>query len=323
MKPILMTFLLILPASFVSARTESADRTGDQQLVARAKSTINPSVSVCVESGDVYIKGWDRNEVLVTGTGDQKVEVVRPLGSATDLPANELEVRRAGNNSVGKSATCLRNGNVTLSVPFASNVSVKTLDGDVDADHIAEIHAVSSSGSLSVRGISKSSTLKTASGDITIENSGGRVEVATLSGQVTAQSLTSRDVLDTLSVTATSGDVMLSEIAQPAVTVRVISGDVTIEGQLARSGRYDLNTTNGDITLVLPRDSSFGVNARVFKGGEIVTDFPLRYTGATPVASHPIVGGLISGTYGSGNARLTLGSLNGTIRIRKKDQGHD
>jgi hypothetical protein len=319
MKPILLTFLLILPGSFLSAHTVSTDRTGDQQLVARAKSTVNPSVSVCVESGDVYIKGWDRNEVLVTGTGDQKVELVRPLGSAPDLPANELEVRRAGNNSVGKSAACLRNGNVTLSVPFASNVSLKTVDGDVDADHVAEIHAVSASGSLSVRGISKSSTLKTASGDITVENSGGRVEVATLSGQVTAQSLTSRDVSDTLSVTATSGDVMLSEIAQPAVTVRVISGDVTIEGPLARNGRYDLNTQNGDITLVLPRDSSFGVNARVFKGGEIVTDFPLRYTGATPVASHPIAGGLISGTFGSGNAKLTLGSFNGTIRIRKKD----
>jgi hypothetical protein len=319
MNLILLTFLLILPGTVLSVGTVNTDRTGDQQLVARAKSTANPSVSVCVKSGDVYIKGWERNEVLVTGTGDQKVELDRPLGSAADQPANSLSVRRTGNNSAGRSETCLGTGNVTLSVPFASSVSVETVDGDVDADHIAEIHAVSASGSLSVRGISKSSTLKTASGDITIENSGGRMQVATLSGQVTAQSLTSRDVSDTLSVTATSGDVMLSEVAQPVVTVRVISGDVTIEGPLARNGRYDLNTQNGDITLVLPRDSSFGVNARVFKGGEVITDFPLRYSGAAPVASHPIVGGLISGTYGSGDARLTLGSLNGTIRIRKKD----
>ena len=64
------------------------------------------------------------------------------------------------------------------------------------------------------------------------------------------------------------------------------------------------------------RMSTIG-EAKVFEGGDIVTDFPLKYS-ANHQASNILKGGSIQGSFGDGDASLNLRSNNGTIRLRKK-----
>lgn len=90
-----------------------------------------------------------------------------------------------------------------------------------------------------------------------------------------------------------------------------------MRGPLARAGRYDVRTTSGDITLMMPGTVSFQLVAKVSEGGEIVTDFPLKYTGGVSSIGLLSAGRMV-GTYGKGDATLNLTSFNGTLRLRKQ-----
>ncbi|HEX8096428.1 MAG TPA: DUF4097 family beta strand repeat-containing protein, partial [Pyrinomonadaceae bacterium] len=80
---------------------------------------------------------------------------------------------------------------------------------------------------------------------------------------------------------------------------------------------YNFKTTSGDITFNLPENSSFKLDAQVFQGGEINTSFPLQQSGGRPAESGNTAGRLV-GTYGSGDATISLASFSGTLRLRKK-----
>jgi hypothetical protein len=78
-----------------------------------------------------------------------------------------------------------------------------------------------------------------------------------------------------------------------------------------------MQTTSGDVTMILPSDSSFNVNAVVSKGGEIISDFNIK------TKTVDLKGGRrpnlhLIGTYGTGDATLNLIAVNGTIYLRKK-----
>ncbi|MBV9959888.1 MAG: hypothetical protein JO360_15790, partial [Acidobacteria bacterium] len=103
--------------------------------------------------------------------------------------------------------------------------------------------------------------------------------------------------------------------------VNSISGEISLTGTLARGGFYDMKTMSGDITLNMPASVNFQVTAKVSQGGEVDTDFPLKYTGETPdeSAAAIISSGKITGTYGTGTAPSTINlvSFSGTLRLRK------
>jgi hypothetical protein len=78
-----------------------------------------------------------------------------------------------------------------------------------------------------------------------------------------------------------------------------------------------MRTTSGDVTLTMPADASFLLIAKVSEGGEIVTDFPLKYTGGASSVGLISAGRMI-GTYGKGDSTINLVSFSGTLRLRKQ-----
>ncbi len=70
-------------------------------------------------------------------------------------------------------------------------------------------------------------------------------------------------------------------------------------------------TVNGGITIGLPANVSADVRANTVNG-EIVTDFPLTVTGRLGPRR-------VNGTIGGGGRRLELSTVNGTIRLQKKN----
>ena len=92
------------------------------------------------------------------------------------------------------------------------------------------------------------------------------------------RSLTAGDDFDAGTV---SGDVMLEAIGHVQVHAKSVSGSVNMNGPLAHGGRYDFKTMSGDVTLSLPADSSFKINAKVAHGGDIISDFAITPTADT------------------------------------------
>src|SRR5437764_201304 len=103
--------------------------------------------------------------------------------------------------------------------------------------------------------------------------------------------------------------------AGKAIEIKGVNGDVRA---IARSGdgegtaggdAVDFSTVNGGITLTLPANLSTEVRASTVNG-DIETDFPLMVTGRFGPRR-------LNGTIGSGERRLALQTVNGSIRLRK------
>jgi hypothetical protein len=114
-----------------------------------------------------------------------------------------------------------------------------------------------------------------------------------------------------------SGDILLDRIGPARVEAHTISGELRLMGPLVRGGTYDFTTTNGDVTIFAPADASFNLNAKVSEGGEIITDFQLKYKGPTSALSM-LQSGRLQGSHGSGEASINLVSFSGTLRLRKQ-----
>jgi hypothetical protein len=107
----------------------------------------------------------------------------------------------------------------------------------------------------------------------------------------------------------TNGDILLTKIDAKSVEVSTVNGDLRYDGALAAGGRYQFMTHNGDITLVLPENSSATLSVRTYNG-DFRSDF-----GKVPEDWRQ--GRRNTLTMGTGSAEVELETFGGTIRLRK------
>lgn len=80
-------------------------------------------------------------------------------------------------------------------------------------------------------------------------------------------------------------------------------------GAVAKDSRSHFQVTGGDITLVLPPQSAFALEANTGRGNTVVVDFPL--VGTREEGQRLIV----SGTIGNPDAAITIRQTSGAIRV--------
>ncbi len=183
--------------------------------------------------------------------------------------------------------------NLTLevSVPrgFAGQVEAQTMSGDIEvADHdFAGLAISTSSGSVRAGVVSATElSMHTASGDLSARGAKApRIELSSTSGRISFEAITG-DV----AARSSSGDVMLAFAAPPR--------------------RVEAGTTSGSVTLRLPSDAGFVLDARS-SSGDIACRFPITLTGASG-ARH-----VMKGTVGSGAGSIIAHTSSGDIRIER------
>jgi hypothetical protein len=286
-----------------------------------AATTPNVSVSLMTTSGRISVRGWDRSEVRAQTTEpDSKIKMKKTGGTDPAGPAVRLDIvviDKSEDPDEEEEETCSGEADVTIDVPRGATVYLKTEVGDVEIDGVAEAHVETSDGRVEARRISKAIEATSVGGDMALENTTGRARLTSINGVIEARDLRPVDGSDFLKIKTASGDILLDRIGAPRVDAQTISGELRLMGPLARGGAYAFTTTNGDVTMMLPADSSFQLNARISEGGEIITEFPLKYKGsATPVSL--LQSGRLLGTYGSGDATISLVSFSGTLRLKKQ-----
>jgi DUF4097 and DUF4098 domain-containing protein YvlB len=79
---------------------------------------------------------------------------------------------------------------------------------------------------------------------------------------------------------------------------------------LMSGGSYSFHTTSGDITVILPADSSFELEANTFSGS-ISCSFSIEVKVKKGTRK-------LAGTAGKGDASLRISSTSGDIDIEKK-----
>jgi len=327
----IITIALFL--SFTGVKTHAAeDDAPAEQTIAAAESV---AVSVCLESGDITVRGWERREVHARTSSGGQLELRRTDGANTSAPATSVEVLITEAPEIKpRPGQCNYSGDLELDVPRGSIVQLKGRNGDLVVSGVAQLRAETLSGSIELRDISRAVEVTTANGDISLKHAKGRAHLRSISGQIDVSDAEPVEAADDLWAKTTSGDITLTQVRHAHVEAGTTAGSIDLTGPLAHGGFYDLKTTQGDVTMTIPADSSFFLNARVYYGGDIVTDFPIRLVsgpnkeGHEPDKNKPdkpkgnaLSGGNLTGIYGRNekpDATLNLASFSGSVQLRKK-----
>ena len=300
---------------------EEADKSQEAETVSEAAVAATPDVNVTVAStaGRITVRGTDKKEVHAKATTDGTKIKLRAVGGAENAPnspASRVELQVSNRDESGDES-CLGEFDVELEVPRGATVYLKTQEGDITVQDVTEAHLETNDGRIEAMRVSKVFDAASLSGNVTLEDASGRAHLTSLNGVIEVRGVRPLDGSDFLKVRTVSGDILLNEIGPARVEVNTISGELRLNGPLARGGTYDFATTTGDVTISMPADSSFKLNARVSEHGEIDTEFPLQYRGSASPTSPP-QSGRIFGTHGSGDATISFVSFNGTLRLRKQ-----
>jgi DUF4097 and DUF4098 domain-containing protein YvlB len=241
--------LLIACALPVAAHADGGSV--DRKVAADA----NGEVVISNVSGTIDVRGWDRNEVQVSGhlgrsverldvessNGRTVIKVVLPRGNARDGDA-VIEVQVPKNSSIEVSAVSAD----VSSRGVLGTQRLKSVSGEVTADisgNESEVRSVS--GDVTVRGVGKPSSVRVSSvsGSLDVTNFGGKLDVVTVSGDARVH----------------GGEV--SEIRG-----RTTSGSLEIHGKLTRDGRVDVEAVSGDLTLRLSATGGLSGEIESFSG---------------------------------------------------------
>lgn len=129
--------------------------------------------------------------------------------------------------------------------------------------------------------------IETINGDVTIRAVTGQVKASTVNGGL--------DVADLVA----------------DVSLETVNGNITATfDSLGADQRVDADAVNGKIVLRLPADASARVTAETVNGSIDADDFGLK-------PEKGFVGRDLSGQIGSGDARIVLDTVNGSIRLEK------
>lgn len=283
-------------------RVTTRGRAADTQ--SRIDTTVafdrNGTVTVTGGDGDIIINGAASNQARIRAESEDD-------NLRLDVSANRLQLevssRRGGDTRI------------ELTVPVGARVIVHGRSGDVTVRGTrgpVEVHA--QSGDVSVEDVNGRLDVNTLSGDVTVSGVTGDVEIASTGGDVKLGNIRGNIEAGTV-----SGDISMRDIAARTVRAKTTSGDVTYDGTIDASGRYDLATHSGDVHLRIPRDASAQLTVSTWNG-EIDSDFPITLQpGEHGIGSSNAKHFTFS--IGGGSARISAETFSGDIAVSSSGRG--
>jgi len=262
-------------------------------------------------SGSIVVKSWDKAEVQIEA---RKVADVGSLEKAKENWAKvTIEVTKSGNIVQIDTKVPERSRNLHVSVhyeltiPDKAALKLKNISGSVDATGIGgTFEGNITSGSVTLAKIGGSVDCRTVSGRIDVQDGMGEIDLKTVSGNISAVR-----IKGSVGAETTSGRIELSDISEAKnVRVKVLSGGISYDGQLAAGGRFSFETLSGSIRVTLPANAGFELDAETFSG-HVDSAFPITMQGTISPKE-------LRGVVNNGGATLRLKTFSGSIDIRKK-----
>lgn len=278
-KVITVCLVLLAGTASVYARQsrdvrQASDEKEPQKIERTVAADPGVTVSVCVTSGNILVRGWDKDEVKATSNAAE-IELRRKdllqMGRASKLDVFLVD----GGESQRIRDKCQAYSDLELSVPRTASVRVQTRDGNISIIDVSMAFAGTQNGDISVAKISHAVEVGSVGGSISVKDSTGRTSITSIGGAIEAINVRPAAAADLFEAISVTGDLLLDRISHAVLNARTVTGNVRMAGPLAQQGRYEFKTLSGDVILTLPVNASFNLNAKLAQDGEIVTDFPL------------------------------------------------
>lgn len=204
-------------------------------------------------AGKVTVRGWDRNEVALSGS------LADGLRLQQDKSANRVrwEVIYPRNGNSGGATLELR-------VPRSVEVQLGTVSADIDVAEVdlRRLQANAVSGDVAASGRSGETNLASVSGSIRSQVQTPRLELRAVSGSIQAGG-GAGDV----SVGTVSGNITLDAAKVQRLAAEAVSGSLKVGAAgLAPGGKVTLETVSGSISLSLPAQVSARLAVKTFSG---------------------------------------------------------
>jgi hypothetical protein len=256
--------------------------------------TVDPQaiITLCVASGTLKVRGWDKNEIHVRSLDAAQIEF-RRIDKTKDSskPSARVDVMVWDKTAAANPRLdCQALASVEMDVPAGATVQVQTGDGDITIEGVAGAYAGSQNGDIEIVRATKLVEAGSVGGSIFLKDSSGRVSLNSAGGIVEVMNVRATTEDDTFEVGTVSGDIQLNRVSNPRVIAKTVNGTLTMTGPLAKSGWYGFTNMAGDVVLAMPHDASFQLNAKVSDKHDIVSDFTLKYLSDTapPSPAKPV-----------------------------------
>ncbi len=241
----------------------------------------------------------------------RQIEKTPPI----EQTGNMIRVGRFADESLS------RNISITydVTVPAQASVTAKNGSGGIDIGDVAgPVDAVTGSGRITMGRVAGRVAASTGSGGIAVSGAGsliaktgsGSIRATAVAGDATASSgsggvqidLTGKGNVD---VSSSSGSVAVTGV-NGAARVSTSSSSLVIEGR--PSGPWNVRSSSGRVTLRLPPDAAFDLDARV-SSGKIETAHPITMKGTVDKR-------WLQGQVRGGGPLVTVRTSSGGIRLQ-------
>ena len=292
-------FILAFISLILVAAMASADKQVDETLPADSDAR----VSVEIISGSIQVTGWNRDEVQVTGSIGEDVDSLDISGSGRSISI-DLDVP----DSWGRRRRDI-DARLEISVPTSARLTVETVSANIDVQEVdGTIELATVSGDIDLAGRPSRAEVETVSGGIRVEGDQTAISAESVSGDIVL-----RGAAETVEAASVSGNIEVSAQQIERASFESVSGDLEFSGGLNPKARLHAEAHSGNVTLLLPADTSATWEVETFSGN-VTNEFgpnPERTSEHGP-------GKWLKFTTGSGEARITVDSFSGNVRFRKR-----
>ena len=273
----------------------------------------------------------DRSPIAISATGTQTLEETIPA----DAPAvtvrvemfnGPIEVRAGAPGRVSAVVTTRGSGSsnadaeadrakiqVTLDAnpdgsvllravygPNPSSPNNRAASAVVEVPPAATLDLRTSNGAVTTVGVSGAVDARTSNGAVTLADLGAGATVRTSNGAV---EIAGAGILD---VETSNGRVAIEGTAA-TLRASTSNGDLSFKGTFS-DGAQQLRTSNNPITVRLPADASFALDASTSNANVTLDGFSITTSGAAS-------GATLQGTVGTGGPSVTLRTSNAAIVV--------
>jgi len=263
------------------------------------KRKLDADGSLYVEniSGSVEVRGWDKDEVEVSGVLGDGAE-----GLTVDAKGYHIVVRveyPEDGDEVGESHLKIR-------MPRTAELNASTVTADLDVDEMrGSVEAQVVSGDIEVGGAPSECDIELVSGNVDIDAVCPDLSIEVVDGDVNI-----RGAMEELRIESVSGDVLIEPSRVKRLQVESVAGDVRFEGDLGEDASCRVTVHSGEVVLLLPGDVDAHFAVRTFSG-DIVNAFgePAEKT------NELVPGKALTFRAGTGAARVRIETFSGNVRL--------
>jgi hypothetical protein len=215
--------------------------------VAQAGAEIEKSIQVPAnghvfiknDRGDVIIKGWDKNKILVKGElADNSQELIfKNKGEKTFIKIKKRDGSHRGYTHSGGS------NDLEVFIPKNAQLHFKGIDTDFSVEGVsAKITGNSINGELFIKNVHTEIYVSTISGDINVSDSSGSVHVESIRGDVNV-----KGEFEDANLQSVAGDIWTDISQIKKLRTNNVAGSTIVKGILMNDASIELASVDGDI----------------------------------------------------------------------------